>query len=199
MIVRPRLFVRPGAEPAAARRRRRASATSAPAPPAASTAAAPPIRPRLAARLRSFLRPPFPLRVLEVVDGRIEMSDGAGASVEATGIDLSVLVSSGSARAVLAVGSLAVGRAGRRVDLGRVDADVTIEEGRVTVRELVAAGGAVTGTLRGRSDVAGVLALKGELSARLENLAALAGPAGGRRRRRRDSRARSRGPGATRR
>ena len=103
------------------------------------------------------------------------MSDRAGRKVNATGINLSVLVSSGSARAVLAVGSLAIGRAGQRVDLGQVDADVTIEEGRVTVRELVAAGGALTGTLRGTVGAEGGLALKGELSARLEKIAALAG------------------------
>ena len=129
----------------------------------------------MAARLRSFLRPPFPLRVLEVVDGSVEMLGPRRGSVGATGIDLSVLVSSGARGPCLAVGSLAIGRAGRRVDLGRVDADVTIEEGRVTVREFVAAGGAVAGTLRGTVGYAGALALTGELSARLENIAALAG------------------------
>ena len=178
VIVRPRLFVRPATErgtaldapPSAPVETTAATTASAPAPPTA-----PLIPTEVAARLRSFLRPPFPLRVFEVVDGRVEMSDRAGGSVNATGINLSVLVSSGSARAVLAVGSLAIGRAGQRVDLGQVDADVTIEEGRVTVRELVAAGGALTGTLRGTVGATGVLALKGELSARLEKIAALAG------------------------
>ena len=115
------------------------------------------------------------MRFFEVVDGKAEISDGAGGGVQATGIGLSVRVSNGSARAVLAVENLALGRAGRRVGLGRVNADVTIEADQVTVRELVAAGGAVTGTLRGTAGYAGVLALKGELSARLENIAALVG------------------------
>jgi len=171
VIVRPRLFARPGTERGAAREAPAAA-------PAATTAPRPiaPVNPaEVAARLRSFLRPPFPLRVFEVVDGRIEMSNGSGESVHATGINLSVLVSSGSARAVLAAGSLAIGHAARPVDLGRVDADVTIEEGQVTVRELVAAGGAVTGKLRGTVGFTGVLALKGELSARLEEILALAG------------------------
>jgi autotransporter translocation and assembly factor TamB len=173
VIVRPRLFVRRGVE--------RAAATAAPSAPAGPppTAAPPPtvaVTPAaLVARLRSFLRPPFPLRVFEIVDGRIETSGGARESVDATGINLSVLVSRGSARAVLAARSLAIGRAGGRVDLGRVDADVTIEDGRIAVRELVAAGGAVTGTFRGTVGYTGDLALKGEVSARLENIAALIG------------------------
>ena len=60
----------------------------------------------------------------------------AGGSINATGINLSVLVSSGKARAVLEVGNLVAGRGGKRVDLGSVDADVTIEEGRILVRRL---------------------------------------------------------------
>ena len=175
VIVRPRLFVRPGIERVTARD----APPSAPAEATASAPAPPPsaslIPPEVAAQVRSFLRPPFPLRVFEIVDGRVEMSDQAGRSVKATGISLSVLVSSGSARAVLAVGSLAIGRAGQRVDLGRVDADVTIEEGRVTVREFVATDGVLTGTLRGTVDAAGVLAFTGKLSARLEKVAALVG------------------------
>ena len=175
VIVRPRLFVRPGVDAV----RPRPAPPSAPSEAPASAPSPPPAAPvtptEVAARLRSFLRPPFPLRVFEIVDGRVELSDGAGGSVQATGIDLSVHVSSGSARAVLAVGSLAIERAGRRVELGRVDADVTIEEGQVTVRELVAAGGSITGTLRGTGGYTGVLALTGELSARLEKIAALAG------------------------
>ena len=156
------------------RRRRKHGGTSGRPPPTA-----PVIPPEVAARLRSFLRPPFPLRVFEVVDGRIEMLGPApaGASTQ-PGSTFRFSSPAASARAVLAVGSLAIGRAGRRVELGRVDADVTIEEGQVTVRELVAAGGAITGTLRGTVGYTGVLALKGELSARLENIAALAGRPG---------------------
>jgi autotransporter translocation and assembly factor TamB len=179
VIVRPRLFVRPGTERGTALDAPPSAPVETTATTTGSAPAAPPAAPLIpaeaVARLRSFLRPPFPLRVFEVVDGRAEMSDRAGGNVNATGINLSVLVSRGSARAVLAVGSLAIGRAGQRVDLGRVDADVTIEEGRVTVRELVAAGGALTGTLRGTVGATGVLALKGDLSARLEKIAALVG------------------------
>ncbi len=174
VIVRPRLFVRPGAD--------RGVSADAPTPaetPAATTVPPPavPVPPAapagLVARLRSFLRPPFPLRVLEVVDGRVEASDGRGGRVQATGITLSALVSSGSARAVLAAGSLAIERAGRRIDLGGVDADVTLEEGQVTVRELVAAGGTVSGKLHGTVGYDGELKLKGELSSRLEHITAL--------------------------
>ncbi len=174
VIVRPRVFARPGTERVAGSR-----PPSPAASPPAATATAPPaatVIPLLvAARLRSYLRPPFPLRILEVVDGRIEVPGGGGSIVEANGIDLSVFVSSGSARVVLAAGTVAITRDGRRLELGRLDADLSVEEGKITVREFVAAGGAVTGTLRGTADVAGVLALKGELSARLEKLAELTG------------------------
>ncbi|MHB8834348.1 MAG: translocation/assembly module TamB domain-containing protein [Candidatus Methylomirabilia bacterium] len=176
VIVRPSLFVRPETE--------RVTVPGAPPPPApaATSVSAPAPRPpaplipaEVVARLRALLRPPFPLRVFEVVDGRIEISDRADGSVSATGVNVSVLFSSGRARAVLTVDSLAVGRAGQSVDLGRVDADVTIGEGLITVRKLVAAGGALAGTLGGTMTAPGVLALKGNLSARLENVAALVG------------------------
>jgi hypothetical protein len=176
VIVRPRLFVRSslphGRAPVAPPAPTPGSSTppQSPAPPEAT--------PGVAARLRSLLQPPFPLRVLEIVDGRVVVVDGAGGRAVAAGIDLSVFVSSGSARAVLEAGSLSVERAGRLVGLGRVDADVTFEEGLVSVRELVAAGGPVAGTLRGTVDYAGDLALKGELTARLEKVAALVGRPG---------------------
>ena len=173
VVVRPRLFVRPG--PGAALVVPPPGPAESPAPAATARPGARVTPKEVAARLRSFLRPPFPLRVFEVVDGRIEISGAAGRSVHASGIDLSILVSSGSARAVLDVGSLAVGTAGRQIDLGALDADVTIEEGRLTVRELVAGGGALTGTLRGTVGATGALALKGELSSRLETIAALLG------------------------
>jgi len=167
VIVRPHLFVRPGSK--------RDVASGAPPAVPSSPAGSQMTATKVVENLRSFLRPPFPLRVFEVVDGKAEIADGAGGSVQATGINLSVLVSNGSARVVLAINNLGLGRAGRQVGLGRVNADVTIEADQVTVRELVAAGGVVTGTLRGTASYAGVLALKGELSARLEKIAALAG------------------------
>lgn len=189
-LIRPRLFVRRAAgrgaatgaspaKPAAVAAPDSPSASpplpAPPAQPAASARIPPLLPPAVVARLRSFLRPPFPLRVFEVVDGRVDVTDGAGGSVAATGIDLSVLVSRGNARAVLAAGAIAVGRAGRRVDLGQVDADFAIDGDRITVRELTVAGGAVTGKLRGTVAHDGVLALEGLLSARLETLAALFG------------------------
>lgn len=173
VIVSPRLFVRTLSGHSTARAAPQAVADAPVATTASPTA---PVTPSaVAARLRFFLRPPFPLRVFEVVDGRVEVSDGAGAVGGATGINLSVLVASGGARAVLAVGNVALGLAGRKVDLGRVDVDATIEEGQLTVRELVAAGGPVTGLLRGRVDSTGVLALKGDLSTSLGKIAALFG------------------------
>jgi len=175
VIVRPRLFGRPVSERGASLAAPPSAPAAAPATTTAQTPAASVTPMAAAARLRSFLRPPFPLRVFEVVDGRIEMTDGAGVAVDAAGVNLSILVSSGSARAVLVLESLAVERSGRRVGLGRVSADITIDEGQFTVRELVAAGGVVTGTLRGTVGATGVLALKGELSARLEKIMALVG------------------------
>jgi len=173
VFVRPRLFVRPGTESETAR-------ASLPSAPAETSAAAPPptapvIPAEVVAQLRSFMKPPFPLRVFKVVDGGVEMTDRAGRSVSATGINLSLLVSRGRARAVLAVGSLVIERAGQQVDLGRVDANVTVREDQVTVRTLVASGGALTGKLQGTVGTTGLLALKGELSARLEKMSALVG------------------------
>ena len=177
VIVRPRLFVRPGADrgPAVVAAPSATTKTPERTETAAITPADTPIiPPTFAAKLRSFLRPPFPLRIFEVVDGRVEWSNGSGESVHAGGINLSVLVSSGSARTVLETGSIAIERAGRRFELGKVNADVTIEENQVTVRELVAAGGAVTGTLRGTVGFAGTLDLKGDISAHLDKIAVLA-------------------------
>jgi hypothetical protein len=134
--------------------------------------------PGVAARLRSLLRPPFPVRALDIVDGRVDVIDNSGGRFVATGVDLSILISSGNARAILEAGGLSIERAGRLAELGRLDADVTIEEGQITVRELVAAGGPVAGTLRGTVDYAGALALKGDLAGRLEKVAALVGRPG---------------------
>jgi autotransporter translocation and assembly factor TamB len=183
VIERPRLFVRavrPRAKPPESPTVPGPSppATPVPAPPGAAPAAAPGAAPGLAARLRPFLRPPFPLRVLEIVDGRVDVVDGAGGRAVASEIDLSVFVSSGLARAVLEAGKMTIERGGRPVGLGRVNADVSFEDGRVTVRELVAAGGPLTGTLQGTVDYGGALALKGELSTRLEEVAALIGRPG---------------------
>jgi autotransporter translocation and assembly factor TamB len=187
VVVRPRLFVKrvargpaaPDALPTAPAAAAAPIATPSAAPPVTTTvtpsAPSPMISPAFVARLRSFLRPPFPLRVFEVVDGMVALTDGAGGSVDATGIHLSVLVSRGGARAVVSAGTLEIGRAGRRVDAGKIDAEFTVEEGQISVRELTVAGGAVSGTLRGTASYAGVLALKADLSARLETLAALAG------------------------
>ena len=80
-----------------------------PPPPLGAPAAA---APAVVARLRSFLRPPFPLRVFEVVDGRIEVSDGAGGS--ARGIrDQSVGARLQRQRARRSRGRESRGRAGR--------------------------------------------------------------------------------------
>ena len=131
--------------------------------------------PGIAQRLRSFLSPPFPLRVLEIADGRIDIIDRNGGRTVAAGIDLSVLVAKGNARALLKNAHFTIERAGNTVDLGRMNADVALDEGLATVRELVLTGGPVAGTLQGTMDYEGVLALKGLLSARLEMVAALLG------------------------
>jgi len=182
---RPRLFVRTsllrGRAPQPPRGPTPESTPSpSPTPPPESpvTTSAPGTAPGVAARLRSLLRPPFPVRAIEIVDGRVDVVDNSGGRVVATGIDLSVVISSGNARAILEAGGLSVERAGRLAELGRLEADLTLEEGQVTVRELVAAGGPVAGTLRGTVDYAGTLALEGELAGRLEKVAALVGRPG---------------------
>ena len=165
VVVRPRLFARPGLEPVTA-------------PGAQAQAPATPTAPSdVVAHVRSFLRPPFPLRVLEIVDGQVEVSDDAGSALHAVDVNLSVLVSKGSARAVVAAGNVTVGRAGagRVVDLGRVETDLSIDERHLAVRELVVAGRAVSGRFAGSADLAGTLALTGALAVRLDDLAALAG------------------------
>lgn len=174
VVDRPRLFVRfaagTGAGPSSP-----PAARAAPLPPGAGAAVT---EPAAVGRLRAFLRPPFPLRVLKVVNGRIDVVDDAGARTVIDGIALSVLVSRGAARALFEADTLEVQRAGRRWELGGLDADFTLEEGRAVVREFAVAGGPVTGRLRGTVAYAGGLALGGELSARLENVAALAGRPG---------------------
>jgi autotransporter translocation and assembly factor TamB len=169
VVVRPRLYVRTGPDAGA-------DGSPAGAPAGALPTAA--ISPALQERVRSFLRPPFTLRVFEIVDGRAEVSDANGKRLHADGINLSVLISSGSAHATLAVGSLAVGRRGRLTNLGRIATDLTIEGGRIAVGKLVADGGPIAGRLAGTVGFDGRLALNGALSARVEDLAALTGRAG---------------------
>jgi autotransporter translocation and assembly factor TamB len=172
VVERPRLFVRARAAPAAA-----AATGGAPA----GGAAAPdvwPVRGGIEARLTSLLRPPFPLRVLEFSGGRVEVFDRDGGRTVANDVDLSMLVSKGSARVELAVGSVAFERSGRSTPLGAVAAEVQVEERRAVVRELTLTGGPVAGRLAGTVSYAGPLRLVGSLTARLDAAASAAGRPG---------------------
>ncbi|HWR98103.1 MAG TPA: hypothetical protein VN317_06740, partial [Candidatus Methanoperedens sp.] len=166
VLERPRLFVRaaglaprppsPEAPPDA---RANAPAEAKPdAPRPASPATEPPVPapgvPAIAARLRGLLRPPFPLRILEVVDGRVEVLDRAGRLTAAEGVNLAVIISSGSAGVDLSVAGLAVKEGERRLALGRITAALALEEGGATVSRFAATGGPLAGSVQGTVDYA---------------------------------------------
>jgi hypothetical protein len=172
VLERPRLFVRAAAlSPGSP-----SPAGPQAAPPAAPAAGAPAAGPpALAARLRGFLRPPFPVRMLEVVDGRVELLDRAGRTAVADGLDLGVIVSRGSAAIELSLARLALRDGGREISLEGLEAEGALEDGGATVSRLSAARGPLTGSVRGSVDYGGKLALQGDLVVALGPLTALVG------------------------
>ncbi|HEY5999801.1 MAG TPA: hypothetical protein VI078_10965, partial [bacterium] len=156
VLVRPRLFVR--------------AAALAPAPESQTDVAA-----ALVARLRGLLKPPFPLRILEVVDGHAELLDRAGRLTAADGVRLAVNLSGGGAEVDCSAAGLLVRSGERQLALRGVKAAFVLGPDGAGAMRLAVGKGPVSGEARGTVGYDGRLALQGDVTVAVGPLAAFLG------------------------